>query len=156
MVEIERKFLVANDSWRSEVVSADRIVQGYLAIGERSQVRVRSAGGRGWVTVKGEAAGITRPEFETEVPVDFVEGVSAAGLCVGDPIEKDRHIVEVDGHRFEVDVFHGANTGLVLAELELDAEDAPFPRPGWLGTEVTDDKRYRNAYLARAPFSTWS
>jgi adenylate cyclase len=155
VVEIERKFLVADDSWQSGVVSTDRLVQAYLAIGERAQVRVRSSGEHAWVTVKGQAEGIARPEFETEVPVSFVEGVRAAGLCEGTPVEKDRSVVDVDGYLFEVDVFHGANEGLVLAELELDTPDAEFPRPAWLGAEVTDDKRYRNAYLATNPYGTW-
>ncbi|WP_436492739.1 CYTH domain-containing protein [Actinokineospora sp. HUAS TT18] len=154
-MEIERKFLVKDDSWQSAVKSRRRIVQAYLAIGERAQVRVRSTGDQAWVTVKGQAAGVSREEFETEVPVDFVDGVRAAGLCEGEPVEKERHVVDVEGHLFEVDVFHGANEGLILAELELDAPDAEFPRPGWLGDEVTDDERYRNAYLAKSPYSGW-
>ncbi|MGH3862447.1 CYTH domain-containing protein [Actinokineospora sp.] len=156
MEEIERKFLVADESWRSSVISTNRMVQAYLAIGERAQVRVRSSGDKAWVTVKGQAKGISRPEFETEVPVDFVEGVRSSGLCEGSPVEKDRHVVDVDGFQFEVDVFLGDNAGLVLAELELDTADAEFPRPPWLGEEVTDDKRYRNAYLATNPWASWN
>jgi adenylate cyclase len=152
--EIERKFLVRSDAWRDRVESASRITQGYLAADPQVTVRVRLRGDQAYLTIKGEAKGISRSEFEYPIPV----GDAAAmlhGLCSLPPVDKVRHLLRVGGHLWELDVFEGANAGLVMAEVELAAEDEDFEVPDWAGEEVTGDPRYYNAYLARHPFTRW-
>ena len=151
--EIERKFLVRSDGWREEVSSSHRLRQGYLAIDGKNNVRVRTDGSRAWLTVKGQAEGISRPEFEYEIPAGDAEGL--LDLCRGRVIDKTRHLVPGGQHTWEVDEFAGINAGLVVAEIELRAEVEGFAKPSWLGEEVTDDARYLNANLAVHPFSGW-
>jgi adenylate cyclase len=152
--EIERKFLVRDEGWRAGAVG-ERIEQGFLSTDPRRVVRVRVQGGRtATVAIKGAALGATRPEFEYAIPLDDAREL-LAGLCLRPPIEKTRYRVDVAGAWFEVDVFEGANAGLVLAEIELSSEDEPFPRPDWLGEEVTHDPRYSNASLAERPYGSW-
>jgi adenylate cyclase len=153
-VEVERKFLVADDTWRSRVRSATRIVQGYVAQTDTATVRVRVKGEKGFLTLKGVSVGIARSEFEYEIPVD--DALAMLGqLAQGPVIDKVRHLVPVGAHVWEVDVFAGGNAPLVMAEVELaDAAEA-FERPGWAGMEVSDDQRYFNVNLARTPYSTW-
>jgi len=152
-VEIERKYLVEGDSWRGQIVSATRIVQGYLARGDVT-VRARIRGDRAYLTVKGRSQGIARSEFEYEIPVADAETMLAE-LADGPVVEKTRHLVEVGGHTWELDVFSGANEGLVMAEIELADADEQFDLPQWAGAEVSDDPRYYNVNLAREPFSQW-
>ncbi|GIH07045.1 adenylate cyclase [Rhizocola hellebori] len=154
-VEIERKFLVASSDWRDEVSQADPIRQAYVAVTDKLNVRVRRYGPDAFLTVKGKAVGITRKEIETAVPVEFVEAVLAEGLFQGQPVEKTRYLVPHKGFTFEIDVFEGANAGLVVAEIELESEESDFPRPPWLGEEVTADHRYSNSYLAQHSWSEW-
>ena len=153
--EIERKFLV-HDGWRAVSHRQTRIVQGYLSSVPGRSVRVRIAGDQGFLTIKGaaSASGVSRYEWEREIPVDEAEAL----LALAEPgvIEKVRHLVAVGPHTFEVDEFFGQNAGLVVAEIELGAEDEAFERPHWLGAEVTGDRRYYNSSLVRAPFCTWS
>lgn len=146
--EIERKFLTVPPlpDW----TGGDRIVQGMLAITPNVRVRVR--GGRGYLTVKGPQKGLTRPEWEYEVPVQ--DALEMLDLCTL-KVEKTRYEVEHEGHVWEVDVFEGLNAGLVVAEIELQAEDEAFERPFWVGEEVTHDPRYLNTNLAKVPFTTW-
>jgi adenylate cyclase len=153
-LEIERKFLVKNDSWVEASLGGQRILQGYLASTERATVRVRVKGDRGFLTIKGVTQGVTRHEFEYEIPVGEAREM-LGGLSILPVIEKTRHRVPVGQHLWEVDVFAGANAGLVLAEIELTAEDESFERPVWAGEEVSDDPRYRNSSLARHPFGQW-
>lgn len=153
-IEIERKFLVANDSWRAQAQQATRFCQGYLSRDPVRTVRVRIAGDEALLTIKGATTGATRAEFEYPVPVD--DARQLLGLCDGPVVEKVRHLCEVDGMTWEVDEFLGANAGLVVAEIELASESQPFSRPAWLGAEVTGDGRYVNANLAVRPFTTWS
>ena len=150
-VETERKFLV-NGRWTPHG-EAVRIRQAYLA--ERGcTLRVRLAAGKAYLTVKGPARGCSRLEFEYAVPVTDAEAM--LDLALYPPIEKIRYLVPAsDGHVWEVDEFHGANEGLVVAEIELGAEDEPFVKPDWVGDEVTSDKRYTNVSLSREPFSRW-
>ena len=153
-IEIERKFLVRDDTWRAQVESASHIAQGYLVTEPGITVRVRRRGDQGFLTIKGAAQGIGRSEFEYEIPLSDAQAM-LRDLCVQPPLEKVRHLIPFAGHLWELDVFEGANAGLVMAEIELTAEDEPFDLPDWAGDEVTGDPRYFNAYLAHHPFSTW-
>ena len=153
-VETERKFLVADDSWRPHVTERRMLRQGYLAIDGRTTVRVRTDGKSAWLTVKGASEGLSRPEFEYSLPVEDAEAL--LGMCGGRLIEKARYLVPFSGHVWEVDEFSGANQGLLVAELELDGPNEDFPRPEWLGPEVSDDPRYLNASLSVRPFRYWA
>lgn len=153
-VEIERKFLVKNASWRDAVIDREAIQQGYLAQSGLATVRVRVKGERGFITIKGPTNGVTRSEFEYEVPVADARSMIET-LSLLPVIDKVRHLVPVGEHVWEVDVFAGENAGLVLAEIELASEDEPFVLPDWAGAEVSDDPRYYNSSLARHPFRSW-
>lgn len=150
-VEIEHKFLVTGTPW--DGLEGRAMVQGYLASQDRVVVRVRIAGERAWITVKGPSQGAARPEFEYAVPVADAEGMLA--LCADRVVRKTRYRIPVGEHVWDVDVFEGRNAPLVLAEVELGAEGEAFERPGWLGEEVTLDARYANACLADRPFGEW-
>ena len=151
-VEIERKFLVKSDAWRVGAVGTV-LKQGYLTQDADRTVRIRVAGEQGFVTIKGRRGGLARDEFEYEIPLADAEAL--LGLCLRPLIEKVRHIVWHAENRWEVDEFSGDNEGLIVAELELPAEDAVFERPEWLGDEVSDDARYFNSRLAQHPYSNW-
>ena len=151
--EIERKFLVRNDTWRRNATRT-RYRQGFLSTELERTVRVRIAGDRGTLTIKGKTIGATRAEFEYDIPVaDAAELLDT--LCRRPLIEKVRYVLREGAHTWEIDVFEGDNTGLVVAEIELQAEDEAFERPDWLGEEVTDDPRYFNAHLVKSPYATW-
>ena len=151
--EIERKFLVAGD-FRGEVAGESRIMQGFLCAVPGRTVRVRVRGDKGYITVKGPAHGLARFEWEKEIPAGEAELLLR--LCEPGLIDKTRCLVPApDGHTWEVDVFHGDNEGLVVAEIELGAEDEPFERPAWLGAEVTGDRRYYNSCLIKHPYKDW-
>ena len=157
-VEIERKFNVAGD-FRPYVSRSYRICQGYLSSAPERTVRVRIKGDKGYITVKGISSenGTSRFEWEKEIPAG--EAADLLKICEKGMIDKTRHIVEINEHGrknvFEVDEFHGDNEGLVIAEIELSAEDEEFARPQWLGEEVTGDKRYYNSYLSCHPYTQW-
>ena len=151
--EIERKFLVAGD-FRREVSGASHIIQGFLSSAPGRTVRVRIRDDRGYLTVKGPARGLTRFEWEKEIPAD--EARQLLALCEPGAIDKTRHLVPAsDGHVWEVDEFHGDNEGLVVAEIELTSENESFVRPAWLGAEVTGDRRYYNSALTQCPYKDW-
>jgi adenylate cyclase len=152
--EIERKFLLANDSWRKQICSSTLLRQGYLANTRRASVRVRLAGDAGWLSVKAMTPGRARAEYEAAIPKDDANEMLDR-LCEGALVEKWRHIVVHDGNEWEIDEFLGENAGLVVAELELDAEDQPFAVPSWLGDEVTHDQRYYNFKLSSHPWRRW-
>ena len=152
--ETERKFLVRNDAWRAAAVDGRRLRQGYVAIDGLNTVRVRTDGERAWLTLKGPQSGITRPEFEYEIPRADAAGLM--GLCRGRIVEKVRCRVPSGGRVWEIDEFLGANTGLVVAEIELSEQDERFERPEWLGKEVSADPRYLNASLSLKPFGDWA
>jgi adenylate cyclase len=150
-MEIERKFLVVSDAWRGRGMPAGRrFCQGYLAGGDGVSVRVRRASDEAFITIKGDAIGPARPEYEYPIPVAEAEELLSR-LCRRPLIEKTRHEVLHDGHVWEIDVFGGANAGLVLAEVELSDPHERFALPPWVGAEVTFDPRYRNSALAAAP-----
>ena len=152
--EIERKFLVEGD-FRSEAIGKTRIVQGYICSDKGRTVRVRIRGDKGYLTVKGAASatGLSRYEFEREVPLEDAEQMLR--LCEPGAIDKERYLVPCGQHTWEVDVFHGPNEGLIVAEIELSAEDEPFEHPAWLGKEVSGDRRYYNSMLMRSPYCTF-
>lgn len=150
-VEIERKFLVTGDDWRS--FPGVEIRQGYLAISAERTVRVRVAGADAFLTIKGKMKGIRRPEFEYSIPPE--DGDELLQLCVQPLIEKRRHEVPWRNHVWHVDEFFGENEGLVVAEVELQSESEPVDLPPWIGREVSDDYRYTNSNLVRHPFRQW-
>jgi len=150
-VEIERKFLVTGDGWRTP--NGVRYSQGYLNRDKHRTVRVRVAGEAAFLTIKGVSNGPSRAEFEYAIPT--ADAAQLLTLCDGPLIDKIRHITRFGGLDWEVDEFLGANQGLVVAEVELDSPDQAFARPDWLGIEVTDDPRYFNSSLAVQPFQAW-
>ena len=151
--EIERKFLVHGERWR-DGATGTLYRQGFLSTEPERTVRVRVAGERGWITVKGRTAGARRAEFEYEIPAaDAREMLDT--LCKRPLIEKVRYTVRAGGHVWEIDVFQGDNAGLVVAEIELEAEDEAFEKPSWIGDEVTEDPRYFNSSLVEHPYSAW-
>jgi len=152
--EIERKFLLENDAWRSDASAGIRMRQGYLTQNGPCSVRVRVAGERAWLNIKSATLGISRLEFDYPIPIADAEDLLEA-LCVGAPIHKTRYHVVHAGHLWEIDVFEGDNAGLVVAEIELQGPEEPFALPEWAGDEVSFDPRYYNVSLAKSPFKTW-
>lgn len=151
--EIERKFLLANEGWRG-LAEGIAYRQGYLCAGKERSVRVRIAGDRGFLTIKGATIGAARSEYEYEIPVTEAREMLDT-LCPQPQIEKKRYTIPYRGFTWEIDEFFGLNQGLIVAEIELDREDQPFERPNWIGEEVTGDARYYNAALCAAPYTTW-
>jgi adenylate cyclase len=149
--EIERKFLVVNDGWRDAVESESHIMQGYLAENPNATVRVRLAGERAFLTIKGRMQGISRSEYEYAIPAEDAAAMLSS-LAVSPPIDKVRYKVRHGDHLWDLDVFAGENAGLVMAEVELGSEDESFAVPDWAGREVSGDKRYYNVNLARHPY----
>jgi adenylate cyclase len=149
--EIERKFLVHGTDWRQGVPV--HLCQGYLNRDKERTVRVRIAGNHAYLTVKGLARGAARPEFEYEIPLQ--DGGALLILCDGPPLEKNRYTLQHAGATWEIDEFLGANSGLVIAEIELEDERQTFQRPSWLSTEVTGDPRYYNSSLIATPYGAW-
>mgnify|MGYP001188547243 FL=1 len=151
--EVERKFLVADPSFLTSL-SGSQVKQGYIPGKTRSAARIRVRDGIGFLTLKSETRGITRSEFEYEIPLDDAEEM-LDGLCEPPLIEKTRYFVEWKGYAWEIDVFHGDNEGLIVAEIELASTDQAFAKPPWLGREVSLDARYFNSNLARTPYVDW-
>lgn len=145
--EIERKFLVRNDSYKKMATRCIEIRQGYLSRAKEATVRVRTCGEKAFLTVKGPNAGAVRSEWEYLIPTaDALEMLRE--IAQGKVIEKTRYIIDYRGQTWEVDEFHGCHQGLVTAEIELPSEDAPFSRPDFIGEEVTGDPRYYNSNLS--------
>ena len=155
MIEIERKFLVTSDAFKSDALRKNHIAQGYLNSTPERTVRVRIKGGAGYLTIKGKSneTGLSRFEWEKEIPL--AEAKALLLLCEKGIIEKIRYEVQVGKHLFEVDEFFGENIGLLLAEVELQSESEFFEKPNWLGNEVTQDQRYYNSYISKHPFTSW-
>ena len=152
-VEIERKFLVKGTDFL-DGLDGERLVQGYLSHARQATVRVRVRDDQAWLTIKGETHGARRSEFEYPIPADDAHAMLEE-MCPEGVIDKTRYRLPLDGHVWEVDVFHGDNDGLVVAEIELEHEEQPFSRPAWLGEEVTADPRYFNSALSRLPYGRW-
>ena len=147
-MEIERKFLIKESEWNLlEKPTPTRIAQAYLSDEKECTVRVRVKGSKGFLTIKGETKGITRSEYEYEIPLDEAEKMMAE-FC-SRVLSKDRYCIEVEGHTWEVDVFHGKLAPLVIAEIELESEDEEFVLPNWVGKEVSDDNSYYNSNLIK-------
>ena len=152
--EIERKYLVKSDIYLTLATEKHEVKQGYLCADGVRTVRVRRWDDRGVLTIKGQGNGVSRFEWEKEIPGEEADALFA--LCQPGRVEKTRYIVPLGELKVEVDVFQGENEGLVLAEIELPAEDYRFTLPEWLGPEVTGDPRYYNAYISSHPYNTWS
>lgn len=155
MIEIERKFLVVSDAYKKEAFKNTRIIQGFLNTHEDRTVRVRLKGDKGFLTIKGKSSenGLSRFEWETELSREDAKNL--LNLCESGVIDKVRYEVEVKNHIFEIDEFDGDNEGLVIAEVELNAENEEFFKPDWLGKEVTGTVKYYNSQLSKNPFKTW-
>lgn len=155
MIEIERKFLVVSDAYKKEAFKNTRIIQGFLNTHEDQTVRVRLKGDKGFLTIKGKSSenGLSRFEWETELSKEDAKNL--LNLCESGVIDKVRYEVEVKNHIFEIDEFYGDNEGLVIAEVELKAENEEFFKPDWLGKEVTGTVKYYNSQLSKNPFKTW-
>ena len=151
--EIERKFLVKDNSWRAGA-AGKCYRQGYLSTDKERTVRVRTAGDKGFITVKGASIGATRPEYEYEIPLSDANEMLDT-ICAHPLIEKTRYRIPSDGLTWEVDEFEGENQGLTVAEVELEDENQEISLPDWIGREVTGDPRYFNANLVKHPFSKW-
>ena len=154
MQEIERKYLTKEESWRGEVVRSVRIAQGYLC-SRRVTARVRICDDKGILTFKSKShdGGLSRFEWEREVPLGVMERLLAR--CEG-VVDKVRHIVEYEGHTFEVDEFKGDNEGLIVAEVELSSADEAVVLPPWIGDEVTGERCFYNSFLIKHPFKSWT
>jgi adenylate cyclase len=160
-IEIERKFLVTDDGWRSRVEKSVRMAQGYLndmaamrAGTQKASVRVRIAGAAAFLNLKSRELGHTRQEFDYPIPLADAQALLV--LCVGGLIDKTRHYVRHAGFLWEVDEFAGENAGLLVAEIELPSADTAFDKPDWVGREVTDALRYYNLALAERPYARWT
>ncbi len=152
-VEIERKFLLSSDEWKG-LAKGTLYRQGYLSVSKERTVRVRTVGEKGYLTVKGISTGVSRMEYEYEIPLpDAVTMLNE--LCIQPIIEKKRFAIKHKGFVWEVDEFFRENQGLIVAEIELEYEDQLFEKPDWIGEEVTGDKRYFNSSLAGYPYSSW-
>jgi adenylate cyclase len=153
--EIERKFLVINENFKTEAFKQTRITQGYLSSVPERTVRIRVKGEKGFLTIKGigNDSGASRYEWEKEIPANEVMEL----MKIAEPgvIDKTRYQVKKGNHTYEVDEFYGENQGLIVAEIELQDENESFEKPEWLGEEVTGDVKYYNSMLMKHPFTKW-
>ena len=154
-IEIEHKFLLANESWRDCVTHSVEYRQGYLSAQATSSIRVRISDNHAWLNIKSATIGTHRHEYEYEIPRADAEEILSE-LCKKPLIEKIRHFITDNGHIWEIDEFYGENQGLIVAEIELSAIGESFEKPAWLGEEVTHELRYYNNNLSNHPYSQWS
>lgn len=153
-IEIERKFLLKDDSWRKQADPGKDYIQGYLVGSRQASVRVRIEGEQAYLNIKSATLGVRRQEYEYAIPLDDAREMLAQ-LCEQPLIEKTRYLIQAQGLCWEIDVFKGENAGLVVAEVELESEQQQFVHPAWLGEEVSDDPRYYNVSLVKHPFKNW-
>lgn len=153
-LEIERKFLVINEQWKSHVESESQLKQGYLATQSNATIRVRIAENQAMLNIKGATTGIRRSEYEYEIPLQDAQEM-LDNLTEESIIDKVRYQVRCGDHIWDLDVFHGENKGLIIAEVELSTEDESFVVPEWAGLEVSGDSKYYNASLVRNPYRYW-
>ncbi len=152
MVEIERKYLIKKELWRSSGKGI-KIRQGYLSVDPERTVRIRFADERAFLTIKGKSKGIVRTELEYEIPK--IEAEVLLKMCLDFPVEKTRFKEKIKNLTWEIDVFEGENKGLIMAEVELKHENQNVDLPEWIGEEVSNDSRYYNAWLSKNPYSKW-
>ncbi len=152
MLEIERKYLVKKDLWKPKG-AGNKIQQGYLAITDKSVVRIRITSYHALLTIKGVRSGISRVEMEYKIPKN--EAGILMNMCLNEPVEKIRYMEKVGEFLWEIDVFEGKNKGLILAEVELEDETLEIEFPEWINKEVTEDYRYYNSWLAQNPYTSW-
>lgn len=152
--EIEHKFLIRDDRWRRDVYRSQRLRQGYLVSDRVRSVRIRLAGDAAWLNIKSGTLGVCRREYDYAIPAADAQKLLDR-LCRQPLLEKTRHWLRYGGHTWEIDVFEGDNTGLVLAEIELTEPSENFARPPWLGEEVSHDPRYYNPSLVEHPYKDW-
>jgi adenylate cyclase len=152
-LEIERKFLIKNDSWKNEIKKTISIRQGYLNSEVERTVRIRIQGERGVLTIKGKNQNVTRKEFEYQIPLD--DALNLLSMCEKPIIEKTRFLIPSNRSTWEIDVFDGENKGLVIAEIELTSEEESFDIPNWLGEEVSSESKYYNSSLITNPYGNW-
>ena len=153
--EIEHKYIVTNDSYLQGYRSSTYFRQGYLTTDKHCVVRVRIAGHRAYITIKGENRGVSRPEYEVEIDPEMAQSMLDT-LCQSPVVEKTRYVYDYKGYIWEIDCFHGENEGLVMAEIELEHEDESYDLPPFVGRNVTGIERYYNSCLAQRPYSMWS
>jgi adenylate cyclase len=154
-IEVEHKFLLANDRWRDEIYHSVHYRQGYLSGSPLSSVRVRISDSQAWLNIKSATIGTHRYEFEYEIPLADANTLLDE-LCHKPLIEKVRHLVRHGSHIWEIDEFEGENAGLIVAEIELSQIGESFAKPAWIGAEVTDDLRYYNNNLSKKPYKNWN
>lgn len=153
-IEIEHKFLLQTEEWRSKIDYSVYFKQGYLSSSPLSSIRVRISDSQAWLNIKSATMGTHRQEFEYEIPLLDAK-IILDTLCIKPIIEKTRHYIHYDNHLWEIDEFLGDNSGLIVAEIELTEIGESFVKPNWLGAEVTHDARYYNNNLAKHPFKNW-
>lgn len=153
-IEIEHKFLLANQDWRTQIMHSAIFKQGYLSALPTSSIRVRISDNLAWLNIKSAVIGTERHEYEYPIPVNEAEEIMN-NLCQRPLIEKTRHFVKNQDHVWEIDEFWGDNEGLLVAEIELSSVSECFQKPDWLGQEVTDDRRYYNNNLINHPYCQW-
>lgn len=153
-IEIEKKFLLANDNWRTQVEKSIQFRQGYLVGSEKASVRVRIEGDKSNLNIKGATLGVRRQEFEYPIPMGDAQELLST-LCDKPLIEKTRHYIYSGDHVWEIDEFSGDNDGLIVAEVELNDEHEVFEHHDWLGPQVSHDKRYYNSMLIKNPYKNW-
>lgn len=152
--EIERKFTVISNDWKNNVSRSCHYRQGYMGTDDKASIRIRIEGDKANINIKSATLGISRHEYEYEIPLHDAEEMLNE-LCHQPQIDKTRYFVEYQGKTWEVDVFEGDNAGLVVAELELDSESEPFEKPDWAGEDVSHDTRYYNVCLVKHPYKDW-
>lgn len=155
MIEIERKFLVVSDAYKSEAFKKIKIIQGFLNTDPERTVRVRIKGDKGFLTIKGKSSNDGLERFEWEMEISKTDAEILLKLCEPGVIDKMRYEIKVENHIFEVDEFFEDNQGLVIAEVELKSEDETFKRPNWLGKEITGTIKYYNSQLSITPYKKW-
>lgn len=153
-IEIERKFLLKDDSWRAEIESSTVFKQGYFGGGGKASLRVRIEGSQANLNIKGATIGVVRQEYEYPIPLAEAEELLVT-LCEQPFIEKVRHITKYDGYEWEIDEFLGDNQGLIVAEIELQSEQDNIPLPTWIGEEVSHEEKYYNVALCNHPYKNW-
>ncbi len=154
-IEIERKFLVIDNSWQTAGLTGKQYKQGYLIGSKTASVRIRIEGDKAFINIKSATLGIRRQEYEYPIPLEEANEILDT-LCVPPLIEKTRYHITHEGFTWELDVFQGLNKGLVVAEIELTSEEQVFSKPAWVGEEVSDDPRYYNVNLVEHPFTAWT